>query len=161
MQGNQIIIISLIVSGISIIIATVSLIAAVRVRQWRTLFQTDHQPDNLEDIIVSITKKIEALEVGQTEHENQINKIFNTLSHAIQHVGIVRFNSLADEGGNLSFALALLDEHKTGAVLTSLYGRQGNRLYTKKIIEGVGETGLNEEEQNALFQALAQHNSKK
>lgn len=157
MHGNQLLIISLAASALAVIIAVIGLISARRVRAWRDYFRTEKQPENLEAVIAGITAKIKTLEDGQSSHELQIQQITDTLSYAVQYVGVVRFNSLADEGGNLSFALALLDAHRNGVVITSLYGRQGNRMYTKRIIEGVGETGLSDEENDALFQALETH----
>lgn len=157
MYGNQLLIIALTASGLALIIAIVSLVLAGKARIWRNYFRTEKQPENLEEIIAGITAKIKTLEDGQGQHQNQIEQIMDTLSYAVQYVGMVRFNSLADEGGNLSFALVLLDAHKSGTVITSLYGRQSNRIYTKRIIEGVGETNLSDEENDALFQALEAH----
>ncbi len=70
-------------------------------------------------------------------------------------VGLVRFNPFEDTGGNQSFALALLDGHGDGFVVSSLHSRTGTRLYAKAIAAGASETDLSEEESAALKQALA------
>ncbi|HKG57018.1 MAG TPA: DUF4446 family protein, partial [Candidatus Limnocylindrales bacterium] len=50
---------------------------------------------------------------------------------AFQRIGLVRFNPFEDTGGNQSFAVALLDAHGDGFVLSSLHGRGGTRVYAK------------------------------
>ena len=74
---------------------------------------------------------------------------------SLGRVGLVRFNPFEDTGGNQSFALALLDGHGDGFVVSSLHSRTGTRLYAKAIAAGASETALSEEESGALRQALA------
>jgi hypothetical protein len=77
----------------------------------------------------------------------------DNLSRAVQKVGVHRFNALADEGGALSFSLALLDRNHTGLVITSIHGRQQNRVYSKAVEQGTGLVQLSEEEQKAIQNA--------
>jgi hypothetical protein len=76
------------------------------------------------------------------------------LSRAVGHVGLVRFDALPGDVGENSFALAALDEHATGFVLTSMYGRGAYRLYAKPVRDGVPELVLTEEEAEACRRAL-------
>jgi Protein of unknown function (DUF4446) len=78
-----------------------------------------------------------------------------TQRRAFQRVGLVRFNPFEDTGGNQSFALALLDEHGSGFVMSSLHARAGTRVYGKAIARGRSEANLSEEEAEALRLALA------
>ncbi|MEO8274065.1 MAG: DUF4446 family protein [Chloroflexota bacterium] len=78
------------------------------------------------------------------------------LQGSFGRVGLVRFNPFEDTGGNQSFALALLDGHGDGFVISSLHSRTGTRLYAKSIAAGASETALSEEESAALRQALEQ-----
>jgi hypothetical protein len=77
------------------------------------------------------------------------------LKGSFGRVGLVRFNPFEDTGGNQSFALALLDGHGDGFVVSSLHSRTGTRLYAKAVAAGASETALSEEESAALRQALA------
>jgi len=77
------------------------------------------------------------------------------LETAVRHVGLVRFDALPGDVGEQSFAVALLDDHATGFVLTSMYGRGAYRLYAKPIVEAVSELVLTEEETAAANMALA------
>lgn len=76
-----------------------------------------------------------------------IKKLQNT---SVQKVGIVRFNPFRGVGGDQSFSLALLDKSNSGVVITSLYAREGNRVYGKPIKEGNSEYTLSEEEKKAI-----------
>jgi len=78
------------------------------------------------------------------------------LQAAFGRFGLVRFNPFEDTGGNQSFALALLDGHGDGVVVSSLHARTGTRLYAKAIARGASEAALSAEEAEALRQALAQ-----
>ncbi|MFW6109849.1 MAG: DUF4446 family protein [Patescibacteria group bacterium] len=73
----------------------------------------------------------------------------------IQQIGLVRFNPFEDTGGDQSFAIALLDEHGSGVVISSLHGREMTRMYGKPVREGE-ESGyeFSEEEQEAVRKAL-------
>ena len=73
--------------------------------------------------------------------------------HAVQRVGLVRYNPFEDTGGNQSFALALLDADANGVVLTSLHSRQATRVYLRTIVAGRCDAALSAEEAEALRQA--------
>ncbi|HSL98385.1 MAG TPA: DUF4446 family protein [Candidatus Deferrimicrobiaceae bacterium] len=77
------------------------------------------------------------------------------LRSTLGRVGIVRFNPFEDTGGNQSFALAILDGHGDGFVISSLHARSGTRVYAKAISGGAAETALSDEEAEALRLALA------
>lgn len=73
----------------------------------------------------------------------------------LQKVGLARFNPFEDAGGDQSFALALLDNHGSGVVLSSLHGRDVTRMYSKPVREGK-EAGyeFSDEEKSAIGKAL-------
>ena len=73
---------------------------------------------------------------------------------AVRHVGLVRYDAFEDVGGRLSFSCALLDDHGSGVVMTSINGRQDTRVYAKPIAEGRSSYNLSVEEEEAIRQAL-------
>jgi hypothetical protein len=77
------------------------------------------------------------------------------MRHAVQRVGLVRFNPFEDTGGNQSFAVALLDANDDGFVVSSLHARQGTRIYAKAVARGRAEAALSDEEAEALQRAAA------
>jgi HAMP domain-containing protein len=74
---------------------------------------------------------------------------------AVQRTGLVRYNPFEDTGGNQSFAVALLDDHGDGVVVSSLHARQNTRVYAKAIAGGKSEAALSDEEAEALRKAMA------
>jgi hypothetical protein len=74
---------------------------------------------------------------------------------AVQQVGLVRFNPFEDTGSNQSFALALLDGHGHGVVISSLHSRQATRLYVKPVVAGQADRAMSDEEAQAISQAVA------
>lgn len=73
---------------------------------------------------------------------------------AVQKVGFKRFNPFADTGGDNSFALSLLDHKNNGVIISSLYTREGVRIYAKKIENGLSKQPLSKEEKEVLEEAI-------
>ncbi len=84
------------------------------------------------------------------EHE----QVVGIMPTVIRHVGLVRFSPFHDTGGDQSFALALLDGHQDGVVLTGLHSRNDSRLYAKPIERGSSDYSLTLEERQAMDRAL-------
>lgn len=121
-----------------------------RVGRIRSTFADQSKPVDLEEILSTLALKIELLERDSKMLTERGKSLRHHTGTTIQKLGLVRFNSFADEGGNLSFCCALLDEHDNGIILTSMHGRQQNRIYAKAIISGASETPLGEEERQAM-----------
>lgn len=105
---------------------------------------------DLEEVIKNLQMELQASRTQQSELEIALTELRYKTSFAMQKVGLVRFNPFDDGGGNFSFSLALLDLHETGVVITSMHGRQQNRIYTKTIQNGRSEIQLTDEEQQAI-----------
>ncbi|HLZ07266.1 MAG TPA: DUF4446 family protein, partial [Chloroflexota bacterium] len=75
--------------------------------------------------------------VSQVDALNQLcRSVEADLSGTIQRVGIVRFNPFGDVGSDQSFAVALLDSHGNGIILSSLFSRASTRVFAKAIVDG-------------------------
>ena len=72
---------------------------------------------------------------------------------ALKHLALVRYDAFADMGGQLSWSLAVLDDHGDGAVLTSIHGRNEARAYAKSVTGWTCEQQVSPEEQEAISQA--------
>ena len=84
----------------------------------------------------------------------RINKLEESSLTYIQKIGLIRFNPFADTGGDQSFILALLDNNKSGIVISGLYARSGVRWYVKRITKGQGiDHELSVEEHKAIDSA--------
>ncbi len=73
---------------------------------------------------------------------------------ALRHVALVRYDAFADVGGRLSYSLALLDDTRSGVVMTTLAGKADVRTYVRPISAGSAEGSLTAEEQQAIDAAV-------
>jgi hypothetical protein len=135
---------------IALIAALVALAFALSMQKLRKIFFTGKDANQLEDFIINQNKKINTL----TERADYIEEAVFNLSEeqklAVQRIGVLRYNSLADNGGNLSFSIALLDAKNNGVVISSMHGRENNRIYAKPIVDGKSEFSLTDEEIQAV-----------
>lgn len=104
-----------------------------------------------------LSELLDHLKTSKKNHEELKAAFRDYQEHAnifIQHVGLVRFNPFPDTGGDQSFALALLDGHSNGFVISSLHSRDQTRIYAKPVSGGKGEGfELSKEEQLAIRRA--------
>lgn len=152
--------------AITEIIAAISLVVAIGLGWlvWRlnqrinsALGETD---GNLETALASYHEKIKLTATKL----DQLTKLYEELQAkaalASQKIALVRFNPFGDTGGDQSFALAVLDDHNSGYVLTSIHGRGGTRVYVKPIDFGKSKYNLSVEEQQALVLAAKRTHKK-
>ena len=107
------------------------------------------EPENIKEILAQFKDLKENF--GKISKEIEVLKKENKFN--IQKVGIVRFNPFKEIGGNQSFSIALLDGNDDGIIITSLYTKEGNRVYGKPIKNGKSEYLLSEEEKEAIERA--------
>jgi hypothetical protein len=121
-----------------------------RLERLRKSFSSSTQPVNLDEILNALAVRIKTLERDADNTAEHVAALRGHIGLVIQKIGLVRFNSFSDEGGNLSFVLALLDEHDTGIVVTSMNGRQQNRIYAKPVLNAASDIPLSAEEGEAI-----------
>jgi hypothetical protein len=75
----------------------------------------------------------------------------------LKNLAVVRYDAFAtgldQSGGQLSWSLALLDDHGDGAVITSIHGRTEARTYAKTIEKWTCQQQLSPEEFDAVARA--------
>ncbi len=101
-----------------------------------------------------ITEQLEKLKKENEKIKEEITKIKEEKKTFLQNIGIIRFNPFSEAGGNQSFSLAFLNGKGDGIVITSLYTKEGNRIYGKPLKEGGSEYSLSKEEEKAIKMAL-------
>ncbi len=106
-----------------------------------------------------IESRLGSLERGQERLRKDDAAIAERLSHAVRHVGLVRFDALPGLAGMFSFSLALLDDSGDGVLVTSIYGRADSRMYVKPVAAGTSDVPLTDEESDAVAQALGPRQS--
>jgi hypothetical protein len=112
------------------------------------------EPQNIDEVLAQFAALKEQCAALGAEME-KLKK--ENLRH-ISKVGVTRFNPFEGFGGNQSFSLAMLDGSDCGAVITSLFSRDGNRVYGKPIENGASAYPLSEEEKKAIELAQQKNN---
>jgi len=80
----------------------------------------------------------------------RVGDIDGRLRRAVQHVHLLRYSAFEDVGGDQSFALAMLDDHGDGVVLSGLHHRNGVRIYAKPLADRRSTYALTSEEERAI-----------
>ena len=135
----------LISNNLSIIVLSVSsvLLVWIILIEWRLrrVFR-GKKAESLEDLIISLGKDLKELDVARSEIEKYLEVVEKRLRKSIQNVNTLRFNPFENSGSNQSFAVSFLDERGDGVVISSLYSREGVRVYAKPIKEHKSEYTL-------------------
>lgn len=125
-----------------------------RLKSSYASFMRGKDGKNLEE---SIFEKFDELdEIAQVSLKNRqdIKKIREDILGDFQKVGILRYDAFNEMGGNLSFALTLLDGDNNGFILNSMHSREGCYNYIKEIVKGESYIELSEEEAESLERAI-------
>lgn len=142
--------------GLSLVAIFLGIWLIVKVRQidrLRKELSLDESERKIDDVIVEHHDGIKKLNGQLDELGTYVSGLANANKKNYQKIGFVRFNPFGDTGGSISFVLALLDADNNGIVISSLHGREGNRVYAKEITSGGSKSQLTEEEQEAIKQA--------
>ena len=81
-------------------------------------------------------------------------ELFALLGRSARNLGLVRYDAFEEMGGRLSFSAALLNDHGTGIVISSINARAESRVYAKEVRGGTSDHTLSPEEQQAIAEAL-------
>lgn len=146
-----------IVFGVLVLLCLIFLILNIRfflVGKCLNRLLKGSNSENLEAILREAVESNKAMEKHLVELQDLCEKLQETAAESLQNIGLVRFNAFPDMGGDLSFALALLNAQGNGVVLCSLVGRDDCRIYTKSVVRGRSPYQLSDEEKLAIKKAL-------
>ena len=129
-------------------------VMATPTREMRRLAETLAQPQG-EQLLAQLLSQVQAADGRLRELESAREQIKAQLKNAVQKIGLRRFNSETGLGGNLSFALVMLDQRNHGLMITSIHSLESNRTFLRAIVNGGTDLPMMPEEQEALAQALA------
>ena len=117
-------------------------------------FMEGKDAKSLEEVIQTQVVEIKKLQEEDKAFKENMTQMNRVLSGCYQKVGVVKYDALTGMGGQVSFALALLDLKNSGIMVNSIHTREGSYLYLKEIVEGKCELLLGKEEQKALEKAM-------
>lgn len=117
---------------------------------------TDDEGQDLSQPLEALTARLDANDEYTQRLRDDLDELAGYMPRSIQAVGLVRFQAFSDYGGDQSFALALADAQGDGAVISSVFARDGTRVYAKSLQGWNSTYSLSFEEEEAIKQARAQ-----
>ncbi|PJA83918.1 MAG: hypothetical protein CO146_00165 [Candidatus Nealsonbacteria bacterium CG_4_9_14_3_um_filter_37_29] len=123
---------------------------------WKFFQKKKKEPENFQEVLA----QFKDLEKNLGKLSEELENLKKESKFNFQKFGIVRFNPFSEVGGDQSFSIALLDGSDNGVVVTSLYTREGNRVYGKPIKAGISEYLLSAEEKEAIEKAKINYGNK-
>lgn len=127
-----------------------------RLKASYSSFMKGKDGKNLEESILSRFSDIDqAFEISK-KNQDEINDIYNKMKSHYQKIGIVKYDAFHEMGGDLSFALTMLDENDSGWILNAMHSRESCYTYIKEVVKGQSYIELAEEESESLKKAVFQ-----
>lgn len=142
---------------LTLLLLVVVIVCIVKMRKlYRSYdyFMRGKDAETLEDMIIKQMEDIIALKAEDRSNKDSIRTINKNIRASYQKFGMVKYNAFKGMGGNLSFALSILDYTNSGFVMNCVHSREGCYLYIKEVDMGKTDIVLGNEEQEALEQAL-------
>ncbi len=127
-----------------------------RLKASYSSFMRGKDGKNLEESIFDKFEELDEIAGMVLKNRQEIKKVDEDLKGSLQKVGILRYDAFNEMGGNLSFALTLLDGNNSGYIINSMHSREGCYNYIKEIVKGESYIELSAEEAESLDRAIYQ-----
>lgn len=147
-------------AAIAALLACAGLSVSVRrLRRAQRIVLGEHQQSDVVSHAAAIQEAFEALqayvEQTATRLDGRLAGVEAALRGRIAHHALVRYDAYNELSGHQSMSIALLDDDRSGIVLSCIHHRDQARVYGKQVRSGRGELELSPEEAEAVRLALA------
>lgn len=142
---------ALIVAGVAIVVALVSMVQVVSLRRKLEAVPTDGDIVGLVTESVASTRRNAATLAGI---DDRLKDVEMRIPYAISYVGVVSYDAFGNIAGHQSRSVALLNQRADGLVLSILVSRDDVVFFTKQVSAGHGLEALSPEEAAAVDRAL-------
>ncbi|HLM86208.1 MAG TPA: DUF4446 family protein [Solirubrobacteraceae bacterium] len=133
-------------------------ISVRRLRQAQRLVLGEHQERDVVSHAAAIQEAFDALsayvEEASVRLDGRLAGVEERLRGRIAHRALVRYDAYNELSGHQSMSIALLDDERSGIVLSCIHHRDQARVYGKQVHAGRGELELSPEEAEAVRLAL-------
>lgn len=113
----------------------------------------DDSSKNLRELVTRAITENKSINQRANKIEAGLEEIAKIIQGTYQKFAMVRYNPFRETGGDQSFSMALLDMKDNGFVVTSIHGREVDRIYAKEILNGKSKHNLSAEEIEAIKEA--------
>jgi hypothetical protein len=154
-------IVALAAAGVGAVALLWAIMLSIKVRRLRAAQRTilgGQETDiaahaaSLQEAFVQLRDWVEEVAAGL---EGRVSGAELRMDGCIAHTSVVRYDAMNELSGQQSSTVALLDERRTGVVISSILHRDQARLYVKQVREGNPEYELSPEEEQAVETAMA------
>jgi hypothetical protein len=122
----------------------------IRIRR----FMRGSNGKSLEKSLSSLLQNTEKIKEENLILKEEINFLKIKQVKNIRNINTVRFNPFKDQGGNQSFATALINDEKDGVIISTLFARERMSVFAKPIVNGKSDYELTVEEKEVLEKSL-------
>lgn len=139
---------------VSLLLNIIALAKAGGLKKRYKKFLSGKDGKSLEE---EIYERFDCLDDLKSENEVLAKKIETNLKNielTYSKMNLVKYNAFENMGGEMSFVLALLNEHNNGVLLNGMSSRNGSYIYAKEIIDGEAKVSLSKEEQRSLTECI-------
>lgn len=109
---------------------------------------------DLVDFAVSLQGRIDGLHRTIDEVAAALSRLERRVDSTVSRLAVVRYDAFESTGGHQSASVALLDNSRSGVVLSAIQGRDYARIYVKELDDGRAAVSLSPEEQEAVDRAM-------
>jgi len=141
-------------AGIALVVALLLWRRTSRLAATQSVVLGQTSGDLLE-YAVSLQTRIDDLHRAVDEVAAGLSRVDRRVDGAVTNTAVVRYDAYEGTGGQQSASVALLDQTRTGTVVTAIQGRDYARIYVKDLDRGRSSVALSPEEQEAVDRAMA------
>lgn len=145
------------ITVLNLILILILLFSGANLRRKLKRWKSIHETADLEVIYRKTLAEVESVKAELNKARAEVDSLQEVTQRKITTAKIMRYNAFSNTGSDLSFSIALLDDHRDGLVISSIYGREESRTYAKPVVKGVSEYPLTEEETAVLNEATGSH----
>lgn len=139
----------------SLILSSISMFIFYRIYSILKMLKTSDDQRSINNILTDLNNHLKESKTTVVDLKKIVESYQRSSLKHLQKSGFVRFNPFSNSGGDQSFALAILDGHNDGFVISSLHSRDQTRTFAKPVKAGVGEKfELSKEEKLAIDTAI-------
>jgi hypothetical protein len=125
-----------------------------RLRRGQLVVMGRHEERDVVAAVESLDSQVHNLRDAVEILTGQLDEHKRHLDHALTNRALLRYDAFRDTGGEQSASLALLDNYRSGLVISAITARDFARIYVKHLDNGAPDRELSPEEQAAVEAAV-------
>lgn len=140
---------------VSLILSSISVFIFFKIYSILKMLKTSDDQRSINNVLTDLNNHLKESKTTVVDLKKIVESYQRSSLKHLQKSGFVRFNPFSNSGGDQSFALAILNGHNDGFVISSLHSRDQTRTFAKPVKAGVGEKfELSKEEKLAIDAAI-------